>query len=54
MIALIDYTVTSSTRQVLPIKIDAPMNSVHNTGNHLDMTGNNGISFFRNSEFGIM
>ena len=54
MIAIIDDTVTSSTRQILPIKIDAPMNLVHNTNNHADMTGNNGISLFRNSEFVII
>ena len=53
-IAIIVDTVISSTLQILPIKIDAPMNLVHDTDNHADMTGNNGVSFFRNSEFGIM
>ena len=53
-IAIINDSVPSSTRQILPIKTDAPMNSVHNTDNHPNITGNNCISFFRNSEFGVM
>jgi len=34
-----EITLKNSTHQILPIKIDALMNSVHNTFHYTDMTG---------------